>query len=132
MSCTKEEIERKRLAALQRRQSKSGESNAAQTFSPAKPASSTPSSYVSSYGQSNAGPIKTFNGNVSKSFHPYAKPENHQRMENMVPVTKIVTGSVYLVSEERFEVNPSEFCAPLINIFKTIPSKNFGEYTYNF
>lgn len=126
MSCTKEEIERKRLAALQKRKSKSCQ-NAAQFSPPHKFNSPTPGYSSAPCNQpSRAGPVRSLINNGTKTFHPYSKPEVN--FDNNVPVNKVVSGTVYLISEDRFEVNPSEFCTPLINIFKTIPSRNYGKY----
>lgn len=119
MACSKEEIERKRLAAIQKRLSKSYE-NIQNNSQLQKPKEWTLTSQ-----SSNIGPVKTFKG--SNTFHPYAKPESSKQAENAVPVSKVVSGTVYLISEHRFEVNPSEFCTPLINIFKSIPSRNYGK-----
>ncbi|XP_053610270.1 SWI/SNF-related matrix-associated actin-dependent regulator of chromatin subfamily A-like protein 1 [Plodia interpunctella] len=118
MSCTKEEIERKRLAALQKRQNKvliPNQGNSPRpAFSPSGPLC-----------PSDIGPIR--NGqHQNRNFHPYSKPgTSSNQVENKVPVGKVVTGTVYLITEDRFEVKPSEFCAPLINIFKTISSKSY-------
>ncbi|XP_046969664.1 SWI/SNF-related matrix-associated actin-dependent regulator of chromatin subfamily A-like protein 1 [Vanessa cardui] len=129
MACTKEEIERKRLAALQKRQEKLinqqcvqnnfNKQNPSNTFSPIK-------SFGAGSVKPSAGPVKPSAGSHI-GFHPYGKPESSKRFtENaFIPSTKVVTGTVYLISEDRFEVNPSEFSAPLINIFKTIPSKTY-------
>lgn len=129
MSCSREEIERKRLAALQKRQSKTNSSS-----SPLKPYNETPKSLAYSPSPStsysklyNGGPTKSFSTNSPKPFHPYAKPENNTRNESTVPVDKVVSGTIYLISEERFEVKPSEFCTPLIDIFKTLPSRGYGK-----
>lgn len=110
MSCTKEEIERKRLAALQRRQNNNKNS-------PLKPAPL----------QSTFSPSHSTKTSSNRSYHPYAKPAATS-IESSVPPGKVVSGTIYLISEDRFEVNPSEFCAPLINVFKSLPSKNYGEY----
>lgn len=125
MSCTKEEIERKRLAALQKRQSKISPQNASLNNSPIKFGSY---STAETPGPSNHGPVKTFPNNNSKTYHPYAKPMSGiNQGESSVPVGKVVTGTVYLISEDRFEVKPSEFCPPLINVFKSILSKSYGK-----
>lgn len=124
MACSKEEIERKRLAALQKRQSNLTSKINNSPFSPG----TSYGNHASSAGPSQAGPAKSFSSNTQKSYHPYTKPSNNIKEANTVPVTKIVSGTVYLISEERFEVNPSEFCTPLINIFKTMPSKSYGLY----
>ncbi|KAG7311989.1 hypothetical protein JYU34_001430 [Plutella xylostella] len=107
MSCTKEEIERKRLAALQRRQNNNKNS-------PLKPAPL----------QSTFSPSHSTKTSSNRSYHPYAKPAATS-IESSVPPGKVVSGTIYLISEDRFEVNPSEFCAPLINVFKSLPSKNY-------
>ncbi|XP_069361268.1 SWI/SNF-related matrix-associated actin-dependent regulator of chromatin subfamily A-like protein 1 [Maniola hyperantus] len=123
MACSKEEIERKRLAALQKRQSKLTNEIIAQKIVN-QPRKSTEWMFTSQ--NSNIGPVKSNTGSHSpNTFHPYAKPESCKQAENSVPVTKVVSGTVYLISEHRFEVNPSEFCTPLINIFKSIPSRNY-------
>lgn len=125
MSCSKEEIERKRLAALQKRQNLLSNSNSAQ-YTPPK---SNPQIGSPQPSSSNGG-YRTFSNNPNRS-HPYNKPlASRSSIENHVPVDKVVSGTVYLISEDRFEVNPSEFCAPLINIFKSLPSKNFGKLLF--
>lgn len=118
MACTKEEIERKRLAALQKRQNKLsiGRYSDQNTSTSVQSRSPLPSS-------SNGG-VKTLLGNSNRS-HPYVKLSNSSDKSN-VPVEKVVSGTIYLISEDRFEVNPSEFCTPLINIFKSLPSKSYG------
>lgn len=128
MACTKDEIERKRLAALQKRQSKLTIQNNALNYSPVtvnSQASGEPS--VSYYQQPAPAPMKNYNYNARKIFHPYAKPENSTSMCTKMPISKVVSGTIYLISDNRFEVNPSEFCTPLINIFKSIPSRNYGK-----
>ncbi|XP_061718834.1 SWI/SNF-related matrix-associated actin-dependent regulator of chromatin subfamily A-like protein 1 isoform X2 [Cydia pomonella] len=123
MACTKEEIERKRLAALQKRQNKAQDQNKSFVSSPSPISTPSPRTPLR---QPWAGPVRNSGNfaNGNRSFHPYAKPES-SGSETSVPVTKVVSGTVYLISEDRFEVNPSEFCPPLINVFKTIPSKSY-------
>ncbi|KAF9801922.1 hypothetical protein SFRURICE_016172 [Spodoptera frugiperda] len=120
MSCSKEEIERKRLAALQKRQNLLANRNTPIKTNPAQSVqggSPLPSSSNSGY--------KSFTS-YSNRNHPYAKPNvSGSVQEKHVPVGKVVSGTVYLISEDRFEVNPSEFCAPLIDIFKSLPSKSY-------
>ncbi|KAJ8715243.1 hypothetical protein PYW08_005224 [Mythimna loreyi] len=121
MSCSKEEIERKRLAALQKRQNLLSNSNFNQS-SPNKPYANQSGTPTAS---SSNGGYKSFTPNSNRS-HPYAQARTSRcSEENHVPVGKVVSGTVYLISEDRFEVNPSEFCSPLINIFKSLPSKSF-------
>lgn len=121
MSCSKEEIERKRLAALQKRQNKvSVKSN--QPGSPGNSSLSPGSPISSNYLRS--GP-NIVNGHRT-FFHPYKRPET-SNPEN-ISISKVVSGTLYLISEDRFEVNPSEFCPPLISIFKSITSRNYGKF----
>ncbi|CAK1555561.1 unnamed protein product [Leptosia nina] len=117
MACSKEEIERKRLVALQKIKNKTSHSQNDSTSSSA----SSGTSFASP--NSSIGPMRVLNKTNSPISHPYVK--KIQIKDNQVPVSKAVSGTVYLVSEDRFEVNPSEFCIPLINIFKTIPSKSY-------
>ncbi|XP_060804860.1 SWI/SNF-related matrix-associated actin-dependent regulator of chromatin subfamily A-like protein 1 [Amyelois transitella] len=117
MSCTKEEIERKRLAALQKRQSK--------ILTPNQGSSPRPVLTHSSPSFQSSGPVRNF-PSQTRNFHPYSKPGNSSNQNEIkIPVGKVITGMVYLISEDRFEVKPSEFCAPLINVFKTISSKSY-------
>lgn len=120
MSCSKQEIERKRLEALQRRQNK-----LSSTITSSSQCSSS-NGYSQKITETNSkiGPIKFVN-NVSTAYHPYSRQTPSQ-----VPSShnKVVSGTVYLISEERFEINPSEFCIPLINIFKTISSRSYGKF----
>ncbi|XP_039756203.1 SWI/SNF-related matrix-associated actin-dependent regulator of chromatin subfamily A-like protein 1 [Pararge aegeria] len=120
MACSKEEIERKRLAALQKRISKLPNENIPQKQNEQP----KPTEWLFTSQSSNIGPVKS-NIGTHNTFHPYAKPECSKRNENTVPVSKVVSGTIYLISEHRFEVNPSEFCTPLINIFKSIPSRSY-------
>ncbi|XP_026732874.1 SWI/SNF-related matrix-associated actin-dependent regulator of chromatin subfamily A-like protein 1 [Trichoplusia ni] len=122
MACTKEEIERKRLAALQKRNNKLSNpsnsnfnQNSLGRWNPMESGSPSPSSSYVNKTQFNS------------RHHPYAKvPRNsEERNASVVPVGKVVSGTMYLISEDRFEVNPSEFCTPLINIFKSMPSKSY-------
>ncbi|XP_038222560.1 SWI/SNF-related matrix-associated actin-dependent regulator of chromatin subfamily A-like protein 1 [Zerene cesonia] len=113
MACSKEEIERKRLAALEKiknKLSQSAQQNVNKSPGP---------SYTNNFSRY---PRDISNSNA---FHPYTRNDKNNSVESYVPVTKVVSGTVYLISEDRFEVNPSEFCTPLINIFKTIPSKSY-------
>lgn len=125
MACSKEEIEKKRLAALQKRQMR-------QCLTPNKSTAVLHRSPCESP-RSAAGPIKKTIHNSYQNAHPYAnagisgESQSNVNGNNAFPLAKVVSGTVYLISEERFEVNPSEFCSPLINIFKSMPSKSFGE-----
>lgn len=128
MACTKEEIEKKRLAAKQKLLSKLANQNNALNCSAVKlnsEASGIPS--VSYYQLSTPGRVKNCNYNATKTFHPYVKPEYKTSMYNTTPTSKVVSGTIYLISDNRFEVNPSEFCTPLINLFKSVPSRNYGK-----
>ncbi|XP_022822722.1 SWI/SNF-related matrix-associated actin-dependent regulator of chromatin subfamily A-like protein 1 [Spodoptera litura] len=120
MSCSKEEIERKRQAALQKRQNLLANRN-----TPVKPNPTQSAQCRSPLPSSSNSGFKSFTSYSNRS-HPYAKPNvSGGVQENNVPVGKVVSGTVYLISEDRFEVNPSEFCTPLINIFKSLPSKSY-------
>ncbi|XP_041982252.1 SWI/SNF-related matrix-associated actin-dependent regulator of chromatin subfamily A-like protein 1 [Aricia agestis] len=110
MACSKEEIEKKRLAALQKRQN----------------VLTKPVNIENSYTKITQNKSAFLNNKLSSpiNYHPYAKTKS-PNVNTSTPVTKVVSGTVYLISENRFEVNPSEFCPPLINIFKTIRSKSY-------
>ncbi|CAG4956251.1 unnamed protein product [Parnassius apollo] len=117
MSCSKEEIEKKRLAALERRQKKvfniHTEKSSELLLNPGSP--------------SFAPELKGSGSKIVNHFHPYHRPEANN-IEN-IPVSKVISGTIYLISENRFEVNPSEFCTPLISIFKSIASRSYDANT---
>lgn len=167
MTCTKEEIERKRLAALEKRQNKLSKNPVEKSFLSEN---------------SNFGPVRSNSENRAVGFHPYANRGNSHTAENVLPTftksspvtcnrnqnnlnpttgkllgqftdqpnsdsnktlnsntiklgqtlsqSQGVNVKVYLISEHRFEVSLSEFCIPLINIFKTIPSGTFGKTVF--
>ncbi|RVE48038.1 hypothetical protein evm_007350 [Chilo suppressalis] len=127
MTCTKEEIEQKRLAALQKRQNKLVPS-VNSTNKTSTDLLCSPLSSPAFAGRPSKNPV--YNSNAG--FHPYARPPSGQgssRNQNTVPIGKVISGTVYLITENRFEVNPSEFCVPLINVFKTIPSRSYDANT---
>ena len=153
MTCTKEEIERKRLAAVQKRQ-----------ISLIK----TPDGVSSFSLDSKIGPVKKQNIGTHASFHPYTKnikndnisssskigskkfnnSKNYKKQENAEhnssessrewnhlfqsnqSLSQVVNVKAYLISENRFEVSISEFCMPLINIFKSMPSGHYGKNNF--
>lgn len=115
MECTKEQIEQKRLAALQKRLAKNN------NHVPHAPQCTKPSDQPEHLKQGQS------KNNSAHTFHPYSRPNSSKQFTTTVPVSNVVTGSVYLISEDRFEVNMSEFCPPLINIFKTLRSRSYGK-----
>ncbi|XP_032518835.2 SWI/SNF-related matrix-associated actin-dependent regulator of chromatin subfamily A-like protein 1 [Danaus plexippus] len=117
MECTKEQIEQKRLAALQKRLAKNN------NHVPHAPQCPKPSDQPEHLKQGQS------KNNSAHTFHPYSRPNSSKQFTTAVPVSNVVTGSVYLISEDRFEVNMSEFCPPLINIFKTLRSRSYDSNT---
>ncbi|KAL4714896.1 hypothetical protein ACJJTC_012568 [Scirpophaga incertulas] len=121
MSCTKEEIERKRLAALKKRQNNCSISSPQKKCIRMSTQAGSPSAERET--------IKVDFLSSNSNFHPYAR-----NVSSTFDNTKVVTATLYLICGDRFEVNPSEFCTPLINIFKKLPSKifDFSTKLWNF
>lgn len=120
MQCTPEQIEQKKRLAQQKL--------AAKNKSPLQPTKLTSNSnhlvqsvvkdiFNNKNGNSNSSP-KSF------KFKPYERPKN------VLPFygkKEPITGSVYLISEHRFAVDLSEFSAPALEIFKSIPTRSYSK-----
>lgn len=121
MSCSKEDIETKRLAALERKRLRTN----------LKLHDGDASMYRNSPQAVNSNISSQYN--VPKQrFEPYKNVAKDTRPLNSsfsLP-TKVVSGTAYLISENRFEVKPSHFSEQLINVFKSIKSRIYGESLY--
>lgn len=93
------------------------------------------------YGSSSVGgkaPSSIFNGNARSAAHPYSKP-SFGRAQTAKPAAppvapvfiRTVTCSCSMVTETRFTVVPSGFNEKLIEVFKSIPSKQYGKSQEN-
>lgn len=126
MECTPEQIEEKRRIALAKLHARKLQFNQSvsnnlknnvlnQTFKPESPGSSSYQAKMLSDSS-----IKAYNNT------PYSKPVSPQKFFG-----KIVTGTMALISENRFEVCLSDFNEKAIQIFKTIPSRVYDLKTKN-
>lgn len=113
--CSAEEIAKKRRIAIEKLKTKKSE--IATTVTNAQGNVSGQMVAQSFYGQSNN--IKSKNN--EKSSQPAFKKPKYE-----IPVPRqIITCTCYMISSQRFVVNPSEFSSKIIEIFKSIPSKNY-------
>ncbi|XP_011876001.1 PREDICTED: SWI/SNF-related matrix-associated actin-dependent regulator of chromatin subfamily A-like protein 1 [Vollenhovia emeryi] len=110
--CTPEEIEKKRLSALQRRQQAQLKTGITPVDSPARQQSSSPT-------------VQQSRSNSSRHFAPQNKSNN--RFNPIAPgkffSQPMATGKCYMVSDDRFVLETSLFVPVIIEIFKTIPSR---------
>lgn len=108
--CSPEEIEKKRLLALQKRQQ-------AQLK-----AQSTPNN-SSTQQQSKLNDNKNImrQNKSNNRFNPI-EPRNFFNQ------TLSVTGKCYMISNDRFALETSSFVPEIIEIFKTVPSRIYGKY----
>lgn len=109
--CSPEEIEKKRLLALQKRQQAQLKTQ------------STPNSSTQQQSKLND------NGNImrqNKSNNRF----NPIEPRNFFSQTVSVTGKCYMISNDRFALETSSFVPAIIEIFKTIPSRIYGKYKY--
>lgn len=77
------------------------------------------------------GKMKNFFNNPRSQTLPYVKntPIGNGTPDKVAPVfTRTVTCSCALVAESRFVVQPSGFHERLIEVFKSVPSKQYGEF----
>jgi len=122
--CSPEEIEKKRLLALQKRQSKQ-----AQLMKLNVPTSSS---------------VSGSNGQLFQELkHTHVMDTNIMRQNksnnrfNPIEPKKFftqastVTGKCYMISNNRFALETSAFVPEIIATFKTIPSRVYGNYKLN-
>lgn len=58
------------------------------------------------------------------NFKPYEKPKQSLPFKEK---NSVVTGSCYLVSEDRFAIDLSEYSSLAISVFKTIPTRSYSK-----
>lgn len=108
--CTPEEIEKKRLLALQKRQQ-------AQLKGQITPGKS---------------PVQQSKLNVNRNAvmrqNKSSNRFNPIEPRNFFSQTSTVTGKCYMISDHRFVLEISSFVPVIIEIFKTIPSRIYGHY----
>uniref|UniRef100_A0A1B0GGI9 SWI/SNF-related matrix-associated actin-dependent regulator of chromatin subfamily A-like protein 1 n=1 Tax=Glossina morsitans morsitans TaxID=37546 RepID=A0A1B0GGI9_GLOMM len=66
---------------------------------------------------------------VRNNAHPYYGNKNRDALKEQVAVT--VSCNVYMISSERFEVQPSSYHSKLIEVFKSIKSRSYDAETKN-
>lgn len=150
MQCTAHEIAEKKRLALERLTKRKQEdenkpSIAGNKQSTSPGTSSKPtSSFYGNASSSKANQLDAYENRIKRSpsravsnrilSQPYSKRESKPNINQGVEIVKLanifvtaVTCSCSVVSETRFEVKISGFHEQLINVFKTIPSRNYGE-----
>ena len=150
MSYSKEEIERKRLLAVQRKQqahTQQSSSNSPKIGSNALNATannSIPFNENKSYNATKSFGFRGKNYNEHKSgsnsFKSNTKFNKQTERFNPIKATTFfgqkshVTGKCYMISDNRFTLETSSYFAPLIETLKTIPSKSYDmkTKTWNF
>lgn len=135
MECTPEQIAEKRRIALERLKAKKEAIAKAKEQSPAN--TNTNTNVKASVALATSNKIKTSPYQNSRNIaHPYASKTSPTNATNILnnkkePVVssslaKVISCSCYMISESRFEVNPSAFNNKLIDVFRTIPSRGYG------
>lgn len=123
---SKQEIENKRLAALEKIRAK----NSSQLNNSFGHSQCFESANHNKH-KGGVGPLHQNNGRNPK-FQPYSRnstvgiSSTPPSLPASPPIHKVVSGTIYLITEDRFEVKPSDFSEQMINIFKTIPSRSYG------
>lgn len=153
MSCTAEQIaEKKRLALERLKQTKAAQQSATSSSNAKSPGTSAKTSSIfygseknekahqlnqyeirmkhqPSHSSSNrilSQPYPQRNGN--QNVTP-TNPNNHQKNQNTAPIlSKVITCTCSMISQTRFQVNESGYFAKLIDVYKSIPTRSFGEY----
>lgn len=132
MSCLPEQIEKKRQEALQRLSKNKGSPVLGlRNTSISSPQAQRP--VQSSSKQRSCFFVKTPNKK------PYEKVERSLKTNQSPAISKhdtasnsIVTVNIKLMSVERFSVEMSTYCNAVIDLFKTVSSKNFSKFSYIF
>lgn len=128
MECTPAEIAEKKRIALERLRAKK------EAMAKAKESLSSKSNEKESVALSTSTRVLTNPyQNARILAHPYASKGSsasnvNNKTEKVVPIPcKAVTCTCYMISQSRFEVNPSAFNNKLIDVFRTIPSRGYGK-----
>lgn len=122
-TCTPEEIEKKRLLALQRRQQ-------SQLKAQSTPTSSQIHQQSKLNDNENIAQQNKTNLNDNENIARQNKTNNRfnpiepRRFFN--PMLS-VTGKCYMISDDRFALELSAFVPEIIDIFKTVPSRIYGK-----
>lgn len=142
MSYSLEEIERKRILALQRKQ-QGQEKNSA--FSPRNVSLPSNSRHILNDNKS-TNVVKSFERGASKyggfgsklghnSFKSNGKFNKQKDRFNPMSTQKFfgqnsrVTGKCYMITDERFKLETSSYLPALIQSIKSIPSRSYGNIT---
>ena len=136
MQCTPEEIElKRRQAQLKLEQKKQSNSNigAFSNLKPSSPLQKYPSN--NSFFDTSPG----FSRNNSLVIHSHNSPLKHSitkpydKPKLTVPFnsgkSEVTNGTCYLISEDRFCIDIKNYCPPAIEVFKSIPSKSYSEFS---
>lgn len=123
MQCTPEQIEQKRREAQQKL--------AAKNKSPLLPPANLTSNVKPSV-EPVVRDIFNRNGGTNQSpksfkFKPYERPKT---VLPFYSKKEPITATVYLISEDRFAVDISEFSAAAVEIFKSIPSRSYSTFCF--
>lgn len=123
MECTAEEIAEKRRIALERLKARK------EAMVKAKEPLTLKANDSMALGTSKKISTNPYQSTRTTS-HPYANKmpaTTAAKVERTASTpVKVISCGCYMVSENRFEVNPSGFHTQLINVFKTIPSRSYG------
>lgn len=132
---TQEEIEKKRLEALQRKQQI--QSKVKSPFDPGKvqrnqnkPITSFSQS-TSSFQRSITDPILRSEPNNSR-IGPMRTYKTNNRYTPMTPqkffgINSVITGKCYMITNERFAIETSSYLSSVIEVFKTVDSRIYGK-----
>ncbi|CAK9809883.1 SWI/SNF-related matrix-associated actin-dependent regulator of chromatin subfamily A-like protein 1 [Anthophora plagiata] len=150
MNYSQEEIEKKRLLALQRKQHAQTKSNFWDSTNNKNSILSSNSNIVINENKS-TNVIKPFGNDKTKYVDLKAKFRNkfnncntnfNKQKERFNPITtqnffgkkSQITGKCYMISDERFTLETSSYFTPLIETLKTIPSRSYDmkTKTWNF
>ncbi len=128
MECTAEEIAEKRRIALERLKAKKD------AIAKAKEALNSKSNEKESMtlATSKKIPINPYQQSRAQS-HPYGIKATSTITTNVnvkkeEPKVIVISCNCYIITESRFEVKPSGYSNPLINVFRTIPSRGYGMF----
>lgn len=116
MQCSPEEIEKKRLQALEKLAKKG--------LSPLKPNLQNDNNVAP---QASIFRFKDHSQSFKHNTKPYDKP---QQTLQFYGKDKVITGKFLLVSEERFVVELSGFSTSAIEIFKSVATRNYGKSNF--
>lgn len=122
--CSPEEIEKKRLLALQKRQFRQAQLQKLNNSTNGSGNQPLPTDQISEESKHKNSTNIMRQNKSNNRFNPIEPKKFFSQISS-------VTGKCYMISNNRFALETSAFVPEIIATFKTIPSRVYGDYELN-